>query len=87
MKNTHTTSVALAVAAAGLFALAPIASHAAGEAKVHCYGINNCKGQNDCKSLFSSCKGQSECKGKGFKDVTLKECRDMGGKLESELKK
>jgi uncharacterized membrane protein len=87
MKASKTTSVALAVAAASLFAFAPVASQAGNDAKVHCYGINNCKGQNDCKSLFSSCKGQSACKGKGFKDVTLKECRDMGGKLESEVMK
>lgn len=85
MKANKTTNVALAVAAASMFAFAPLASQAATDAKVHCYGINNCKGQNDCKSLFSSCKGQSACKGKGFKDVTLKECKDKGGKLESEL--
>lgn len=85
MKASKTTNVALAVAAASLFAFAPLASQASNEAQVHCYGVNNCKGQNDCKSLFSSCKGQSACKGKGFKNLSLKECRDMGGKLESEL--
>ena len=84
MKASKTTSIALAVAAASMFAFAPVASQAS-DAKVQCYGVNNCKGQNDCKSLFSSCKGQSACKGKGFKEVSLKECRDMGGKLESEV--
>lgn len=87
MKAGKTTNIALAVAAAGMFAFAPIASHAASEANVHCFGVNNCKGQNDCKSLFSSCKGQSACKGKGFKSMSLKDCKDMGGKLESELMK
>lgn len=85
MKASKTTNVALAVAAASMFAFAPLASHAASGESVHCYGVNNCKGQNDCKSLFSSCKGQSACKGKGFKEMSLKECRDMGGKLESEV--
>lgn len=85
MKVSKTTNVALAVAAASMFAFAPLASQANSEAEVHCYGVNNCKGQNDCKSLFSSCKGHSACKGKGFKNMSLKECRDKGGKLESEL--
>lgn len=81
MSMKKTTGVALAVAAAGMFAIAPVNVMAGSEGKVHCYGVNKCKGQNDCKSLFNSCKGQSSCKGKGFISVTKAECDEMGGKV------
>ncbi len=89
MKLNKTTGVALAVAAAGMFAMAPIASADADkDAKVHCYGINGCKGKNDCKSATNACKGQSACKGKGFLNVSSsKECEEKGGKLEHMEKK
>jgi hypothetical protein len=47
--------------------------------KVHCYGINSCKGQADCKTANNSCKGNGSCKGQGFKGVTAKACFDQGG--------
>jgi len=90
MKLDKSTHVALAVAAAGMFSLAPMLASADAEEKanVHCYGINGCQGKNDCKSLFNSCKGQSSCKGKGFLNVASeKDCHDKGGKLESEAAK
>ena len=83
MKATKTTNVALAIAAAGMFAFAPMATtQAADMGAVKCYGVNSCKGQNDCKTLWNECKGQSSCKGKGFKEVkSEKDCDDMGGSL------
>ena len=87
MKASKTTNVAMAIAAASLFAFAPMSAvHAGDEGKVKCFGVNACKGQNDCKTASNSCKGQSACKGKGFKSMTEKECKDAGGKLESEIK-
>lgn len=84
MKASKTTNVALAMAAASLFAFAPVMSHASEDAKVHCYGVNGCKGKNDCKSATNSCKGQSACKGQGFLSMSEKECEKAGGKVEEE---
>jgi uncharacterized membrane protein len=72
-------------AAAALFALSGAAgvTQAAehnGKA-VHCYGVNSCKGQSDCKSGTHDCKGQNDCKGQGFKAESAKQCAADGGKL------
>lgn len=77
-KTANLTGAALALAAAGLFA--SLSTQAvAEEAQVHCYGINGCKGQNDCKTASNSCKGQASCKGQGFKSTTLAACTEAGG--------
>ena len=81
MKN-KTAGVALAIAAAGMFAFAPM-SVSADEGKVKCYGVNKCKGHNDCKSATNSCKGQSSCKGKGFVKISAEACDKVGGKAGS----
>jgi uncharacterized membrane protein len=68
MSKVATLSVsgaAIAAAAAMFFSVAPISSaSAADEAKIHCTGVNACKGQSACKSA----------KGKGFKEMTQKDC-------------
>lgn len=77
------TSFMLAAATAALFAgglTATTAVHAE-EAKVHCGGINSCKGTSDCKTAENSCKGQNVCKGHGFKAVSKAECDAKGGKV------
>jgi len=51
------------------------------EAKVHCAGINACKGQTACKSASNDCKGQNSCKGKGFLSVTKTDCTTKGGSV------
>lgn len=72
-------------AAAALIALsgATIAAPAiAKDAKtVHCYGVNSCKGESDCKSGNHDCKGMNDCKGQGFKELSKKSCVAMGGTL------
>lgn len=77
--------IAMATAAAGLFAAAAIPSSAvaAEAAMVHCMGVNACKGKSDCASASNSCKGQNACKGKGFIAMTDKECKAKGGKPEA----
>ena len=75
------TGLALATAAAALFALgaAPMA-HAAEEGSVKCAGVNSCKGTSECKTAKSECKGHNTCKGQGW--VTKKsadECKKAGG--------
>ena len=70
------TGLALATAAAGLFATAGIAPVMAakhmGEAKVHCDGVNACKGQNSCK-------------GKGWMFLSKAECDAAQAKMKQEM--
>ena len=77
------TSLMLAAATAALFAggLTATTMVHADEAKVHCGGINSCKGSSDCKTAANSCKGQNACKGQGFKAVSKAECDAKGGKV------
>jgi uncharacterized membrane protein len=76
-----TTGVALAIAAAGMFTLAPMTVVAGSDAKVHCYGVNKCKGNNDCKTANNACKGKNSCKGQGFVAVSKDTCDKIGGKV------
>jgi hypothetical protein len=72
----------LATAVAALFAGgAAMAEEApATEAKVHCGGVNACKGTSDCATANNACAGQNACKGQGFTDMTKAECDAAGGK-------
>ncbi len=77
------SGAALAVAAAGLFLGGAVGTvSAADSAKIHCVGLNACKGKTDCKTANNECKGQNECKGMGFLSMTAKECTAKGGKIE-----
>jgi len=80
MKVQKTTGVALAIAAAGLFSVAPMMVSADTTADVKCFGVNNCKGQGQCKSANNSCKGHNSCKGQGFIKMSKEECDKAGGK-------
>jgi len=83
-----TAGFAMAIAAAGLFAVSGTAT--AGEGKkgaVHCYGVNSCKGHNDCKGEHNACKGQGSCKGMGFLNMSAKDCAKAGGKVKPMKKK
>lgn len=71
---------ALAMAAAIMFAGVVTQAQAA-DATVHCYGVNACKGQNDCKTKDHACKGQGSCKGQGFLSMTKSMCDAKGGKV------
>ncbi len=86
MKNKKLTGVVVATAVAGLFlsghAIAKEKTKSMKEAKVHCMGINSCKGKGMCKSDANGCKGENACKGKGWVGVkTEKECTDKGGQV------
>jgi hypothetical protein len=77
MRLKKTPGVAVATAAAMLFGTGLVSNaFAANEAKIHCSGVNACKGQSACKSANNACKGQNSCKGKGFLEMTTKECAD-----------
>jgi hypothetical protein len=68
----------LAAAAAAAFALgagnsALATHHEAGE-KIHCEGVNACKGTGGCKTAQNECGGLNSCKGKGWVSMTKAEC-------------
>jgi len=81
MKVNKTTGVALAIAAAGIFSIAPMTASAGSDSKVHCYGVNACKGKNDCKTANNACKGKNSCKAQGFVSVSKEACDKIGGKV------
>jgi hypothetical protein len=73
LKNS---GVAVATAAAMLFGTGFVSTALADatDAKMHCSGVNACKGQSACKSANNACKGQNSCKGQGFMEMTKAEC-------------
>lgn len=83
MKVNKLTGIALATAAAGMFALTAAGPAAAQAAKVKCEGVNACKGQGGCKGASNSCKGQNGCKGKGFMEMSQADC----DKAKAQMKK
>jgi hypothetical protein len=77
-----TKGALIAAMAAGLFAAgAPLAASAGDSDKVHCQGVNACKGKGACHSASNSCAGSNACKGKGWIVTSEKECKDKGGKV------
>ncbi len=85
MKANKLTGIALAAAAAGMFAMNVATPAAAQAAKIHCDGVNSCKGHSDCKGAKSSCKGLNACKGQGFSAMTQADCDKA--KAEMKMKK
>jgi uncharacterized membrane protein len=80
---TKANGIALALAAAGLVGCASngTTETAAASADVHCYGVNKCKGHNDCKTADNACKGHAACKGHGFISMPKAACDHVGGKV------
>lgn len=75
MSSKIAKSLAIATAAAGLFAMsAGVTTVAAQDAKVSCAGVNACKGTSECKTAKSACKGQNACKGTGHVSMTKADC-------------
>ncbi|MGB7183902.1 MAG: hypothetical protein WA888_09545 [Burkholderiaceae bacterium] len=83
MTNTKKAmGIAMAVAAAGMLSTTtPAFAAKSADAKVHCYGVNKCKGHNDCKTASNACKGQGSCKGQSFVSVSAAACDHLGGKV------
>jgi uncharacterized membrane protein len=50
-----------------------------GGEKVHCYGVNKCKGVGDCSGAGHSCKGHNECARKGFIEMDEETCLKLDG--------
>jgi hypothetical protein len=64
-------------------AAAPAATPAAPEkvAKVHCGGVNECKGKSGCQTAKNACAGQNGCKGQGYIELTAEDCQAKGGQV------
>ena len=82
--NTPMKGALIATAVASLFAArVGLANQEEGqkEAKVHCSGVNECKGKAACTTADHACAGQNECKGKGWIPLTAADCKAKGGKV------
>lgn len=86
MNKAKLTGMVLAIGAASVFALSPVVATAKGSSKVHCYGVNACKGKGGCKSVNNACRGKNACKGKGFVTVSKAKCEKLGGHFEKSEK-
>ena len=74
MRVNKLTGIALATAAAGMFALTAAGPVTAQAAKVKCEGVNGCKGQGGCKGAKNDCKGLNGCKGQGWTEMSQADC-------------
>ena len=82
MNATKASGAAIATAAALVFGTLAIGTaNAAQEAKLHCDGVNACKGQSACKTAKNECKGQNACKGQGFVEMTQQDCDAAKAKM------
>lgn len=80
MNTYKTTGIALALAAAGMMSATTVLAAPSAAANVQCYGVNICKGHNDCKTASNACAGMASCKAQGFVNMSAKACDDIGGK-------
>jgi hypothetical protein len=75
---------AAAAPAAQPAAAAPAAGQPEKLAKVHCGGVNDCKGKSGCMTAKNACAGQNGCKGEGYIELTADDCQAKGGKVLAE---
>jgi len=54
-------------------------------AKVHCMGVNSCKGQGACKTANNDCAGKNGCGGKGFVEMAEADCTAKGGTVMAKM--
>jgi hypothetical protein len=76
------SGVALAAAAATMFAIAPMNASAGAHSAGKCIGGNSCKGSSACATATTGCAGQNSCEGKGWIKTTKAECEEKGGEFE-----
>jgi hypothetical protein len=80
MRLKSTSGVAVPAAVPLVFGTGLVSSARAGDAaKIHCAGLNACKGQSACKRANNVCKGVESCKRQGFsRDDPQRMCRRAG---------
>ena len=81
--KSHVKGAMIATAVATLFlAKGVMAADDGGKAeakKVHCEGVNACKGQGACGGAGHDCAGKNACKGKGWVEMSAADCKAKGG--------
>jgi hypothetical protein len=82
--RTHVKGAVIATAVAGMFVVKGAFAQAYRNAeelaaKVHCEGVNECKGKGSCKSENNACSGKNDCKGKGWIAMSAEDCKAKGG--------
>ena len=81
-KTVSGSTLAIAAVSIALSGAAPAPLKAATPGKVHCFGINSCKGKSDCHTPKNACKGMNACKAQGWLNVeSEKACTDASGKV------
>ncbi len=97
--ETTTKKILMASAVAGLLSVGASGAALAdanegGEGKkVHCYGVNKCKGTGACGGAHAdgtpySCHGNNGCKGQGFLEIDKETCLKIdGGRLTAKAEK
>ena len=77
--------VLMASAAAALILSGAVVARAEGDKaadKVHCAGVNACKGQGACAGGGHDCAGKNGCKGQGWVESdSAADCAKKGGKV------
>ncbi len=82
MKSKVRSGAALAIAAVSLALAGAVTPAAAAGAKVHCFGVNSCKGKSECMTPKNSCAGANACKGQGWISMDSADaCKSAGGKV------
>ncbi|MFN8545507.1 MAG: hypothetical protein U0807_15030 [Candidatus Binatia bacterium] len=86
MKSVN-KGILIASAAASLLLAGSLGARAeekAGGDKVHCAGVNACKGQGACSGAGHACAGKNACKGQGWVELDAADCKAKGGKVVAE---
>ena len=82
MKTNPLSGFSIALAAASLFAVAPLQAGSSGE-NIRCHGVNSCQGHGSCATANNQCAGQNNCKGQGVLEMSKAACEAAGGSVES----
>ena len=72
----------IATAVEGMFIAKGVVAQMDGKAeakKVHCEGVNECKGKGECGGASHDCAGKNGCKGKGWVEMSPDDCKGKGG--------
>ena len=82
MTARQASGISIALAAASLFAVAPLQASSSGD-NVRCHGVNSCKGRGSCATANNQCAGQNSCRGKGVLEMSKAACDAAGGSAET----
>ncbi len=80
--KTHVKGAIIATAVASMFLVKGVMAQEGGKAeakKVHCEGVNECKGKGGCNGAGHECAGKNACKGKGWVEMSADACKAKGG--------